>query len=224
MYPAHEGQFSRILSLVFVLVIAFFIIVTKIELSKLKDGIDNLQVSKITTSPEPERIKNTLWNVFPHIRIWGPKVVYYWSCIIYDQCEERGLDWRVVCGDINAESDFNPKAISEMNAKGMLQILDSTSVALCRKLGISFIAGVTPCNDISSMLIGIQYLDDGIKREKDITNGLKSYYAGPGWRRNPNQRAIDDYANTVIGDANRLGEFYDRTYSPKKRFLLRLWN
>ena len=224
MYPAHEGQFSRILTVIFILVIACFIIVTKIQLSELRDGVDRLQVNKITTSPEPERIKTTLWNVFPHIRIWGPDVVYYWSCIIYDQCERRGLDWRVIAADINCESGFNPKAISEADAKGMAQTLDSTSVALCRKLGITFIVGVTTSNDVSSMLIGIQYLDDGIKREKDITNGLKSYYGGPGWRRNPNQRAIDDYANTVIGDANRLGEYYDRTYSPKKHFLLRLWN
>lgn len=187
----------------------------------LKRQIESLQVTKYIVSDEPERIKTTLLKCYPYLKVWGPDVIYYWSGIIYDQCDKRRIDWRVVCAKIHCESGFNPKAISEMGAKGIAQTLDSTAAVTGRKLGITFIPNVTQMNDVAGMIIGIQYLDQNIKREKSIENGLKSYYAGSGWRKNPNQGPINDYAKNVIREANLLKNMYERLYPGQESFILR---
>ena len=192
------------------------------RLSKtLRLQIESLQVPKYIASDEPERIKKTLLKTYPYLSIWGPDVLYYWSGIIYDQCEQRHIDWRVICAKIHCESEFNPKAVSEMNAKGIAQTLDSTAAVTGRKLGITFIPNATQMNDVAGMLIGIQYLDQNIKREKSIENGLKSYYAGSGWRKNKKQGPINEYARNVITEARRINSTYNRLYPGQENYFLR---
>jgi hypothetical protein len=187
----------------------------------LKRQIGSLQVTKYIVSDEPERIQQTLLKTYPYLKVWGPDVVYYWSGIIYDQCDKRKIDWRVVCAKIHCESGFNPKAISDMGAKGIAQTLDSTAAVTGRKLGITFIPNVTQMNDVAGMIIGIQYLDQNIKREKSLENGLKSYYAGGGWRKNPKQGPINEYATNVLTEARRLDATYKRMYPQSEGYFLR---
>ena len=187
----------------------------------LKRQIESLQVTKYIVSDEPERIKQTLLRTYPYIKMWGPDVLYYWSGIIYDQCDKRHIDWRVVCAKIHCESGFNPKAISDMDAKGMSQLLDSTAVATGKKLGITYVPGVTLWNDVSCMILGMEYLDQGIKKEKSIENGLKCYYAGKGWRKNKNQRSINEYAKNLLDEARRISENYKKLYPEQESYFLR---
>ncbi|HLD91431.1 MAG TPA: transglycosylase SLT domain-containing protein [Patescibacteria group bacterium] len=194
---------------------------TNLGLLQIRGQIIELQIPKYVVSKEPERISTTLIKTYPYLKIWGPDVIFYWSGIIYDQCEKRRIDWRVVCAKIHCESGFNPKAISEMEAKGIAQVLDSTASAICRRTAMTFIPDVTLMNDVAGMLIGINYLDQGIKKEQSIEKGLKYYYAGPGWRKNIKQGPINDYAKTVLSEVNRIGKVYEELYPVEKSFFLR---
>lgn len=179
------------------------------------------KIDTITISKEPQRIANTLYKCYPAIRIWGNDVIYYWSLIIHDQAQKRELEWSIICAKIHCESGFNPKAISNMNAKGISQMLDSTAVMVGRKIGMTYVPGITLWNDVSAMLLGIEYLDQGIKKEKSIKNGLRCYYAGSGWRKNKNQEAIDEYVQTLMTEKKKLDEVYHTIVKMEQDTLIR---
>lgn len=187
----------------------------------LKQQIRSLQAPRFIVSEEPERIKETLLSAHPYLKVWGPDVIYYWSGVIYDQSQKRRIDWRVVAAKIFCESGFTPDAMSETNAMGISQVLESTGKPISKRLGMTYTPGVTLKNDLSCMIIGIQYLDENIKREKSLRNGLKSYYGGPQWRKNKKDKeVIDDYAENVINEAHFLRRVYERLYPGQESFLL----
>jgi hypothetical protein len=212
------------------IILAFAIITTIIgvlgyqnhKLTKvLEKQINSLQVPRFIISDEPEKIKNTLTTAHPYLKVWGPDVLYYWSGVIYDQSEKRRIDWRIIAAKIFCESGFTPGAMSNQDAIGISQVLESTAKPISKKLGMTYTTGVTLRNDLSCMIIGIDYLDTNIKREKSIKNGLKSYYAGPGWRKNVNKKdEINDYARNVINEARFLRGVYERLYPGQESFLL----
>ena len=177
----------------------------------IKKEIRELQAPRFVVSKEPPKIAATLIKTFPYLNMWGPDVIFYWSCVIYDQAQKKNMDWALICAKIHCESGFNPLAESNMHAKGMAQTLDSTGAFLSRKMGIIYVPSLTPYNDIASMLMGIEYLHMGLVQEhNNESNGLKCYYAGGGWRKNANQKAIEEYSKNVLTEANRLRDNYSR--------------
>ena len=199
-------------------IIFFIISLTFIHIFNKK--FNQLQVPKFIVSEEPNKIKETLLSAHPYLKVWGPDVLYYWSGIIYDQAEKRHIDWKIIAAKIFCESGFVPDALSDMGAVGMSQVLESTAKPISKRLGMTYTPDVTLKNDVSCMLIGIQYLDENIKRERSISNGLKSYYAGAGWRQNKKKGPINDYADNVITEAKFLGRVYKRLYPSEESFLL----
>jgi hypothetical protein len=187
----------------------------------LEKQINSLQVPRFIISDEPEKIKMTLLTAHPYLKVWGPDVLYYWSGVIYDQSEKRRLDWRIIAAKIFCESGFTPDAMSNQNALGISQILESTAKPISKRLGMTYTPGITLHNDLSCMIIGIEYLDENIKKEKSIRKGLMCYYAGPEWRKNISKKdEINDYASNVIGEAYNLRKVYERLYPGNESFFL----
>lgn len=194
------------------------------ESNKIETQIAGIEQPRFVVSKEPTRIANTLLSTYPYLKMWGPDVLYYWSCIIYDQCQRYGMPWELVVAKINCESGFNPKAISEMNAKGIAQMLDSTGAMTARELGITFVPGVTLYNDVSAMIMGIRYLYKGYKSENyDEDNTFKCYYGGLNWRKKrpgednakfqARQNKINIYAENVTEEVKRIRRHYRRINS-----------
>ncbi|MBQ7351706.1 MAG: lytic transglycosylase domain-containing protein [Clostridia bacterium] len=93
--------------------------------------------------------------------------------------EKYGLSESLVASVINIESRYDKKAISEVGAKGLMQIMDSTADECIRKLGIAETWDIFDVED--NMEVGcfyLKYLLDIF--EGNVINALCAYNWGLG--------------------------------------------
>ena len=55
------------------------------------------------------------------------KPAFTYSEIVYPICTKHKLDWRLVAAVIQAESGFNPDAVSPVGARGLMQLMPATA-------------------------------------------------------------------------------------------------
>lgn len=92
--------------------------------------------------------------------------------LIRKASEKYGLDPDLVFSVVAAESNFNPRAVSRRNARGLMQLLPETA----RRLGVKDI--YDPAQNIEA---GTRYLRDLLKLyQGDLALTLAAYNAGPG--------------------------------------------
>lgn len=104
---------------------------------------------------------------------------------IYDLCYIKNIPLSLICGLIEVESEWNPSALSEANAKGLFQILPSTAKPYLRYEKIDY-AEDTLFDPVVSAIVGISYLYDlqsghvesGKTKKDDYTLCLHSYFWG----------------------------------------------
>ncbi len=117
-----------------------------------------------------------------------------WSGLIESISARFGVDEHLVTAVIARESAGNPRAVSHKGAKGLMQLMDSTS----RDLGVAY--PFSPAENISG---GVKYL----KKMLNMFNGdeklaLASYNAGPGAVKKfngiPPYRETQEYVSAVL--------------------------
>jgi hypothetical protein len=101
----------------------------------------------------------------------APMPRYPFDALIRAAALRHRLDEKLVASVIAAESNFNPRAISPKNARGLMQLLPDTA----RRLGVSDI--FDPEQNINA---GTRYLRELLDRyDGDLTLALAAYNAGP---------------------------------------------
>jgi len=91
--------------------------------------------------------------------------------LILAAASRYGLDAELISSVVEVESNFNPKAISAKNARGLMQLLPETAA----RLGVKDI--FDPKENIDA---GTHYLHDLLQLYKnDLTLALAAYNAGP---------------------------------------------
>lgn len=103
---------------------------------------------------------------------------------ICDLAYVKEIPLPLVCGLIEVESQWNPNAVSEANAKGLFQTLPSTARPYLRYERIEYTEKVL-FDPIKSTIAGISYLADlhaghveAGKNDSDFTLSLHSYFWG----------------------------------------------
>lgn len=101
--------------------------------------------------------------------------------------QQFNLSTDLVCAVVNAESGYNPLALSQAGAQGLMQLMPSTAQYLADKLNIN----IDDIYDIDTNLrLGCYYLSFLINKYKNTTTALCAYNAGPnsvdGWLKNQN--------------------------------------
>ncbi|MCM2283809.1 MAG: membrane-bound lytic murein transglycosylase MltF [Desulfobacula sp.] len=98
--------------------------------------------------------------------------------LIHKEAEKYGLDWKLIAAIVYQESQFDAKAVSLNNVKGLMQV---TSIA-AEEMGLSNLV-----NPSESIKAGIQYFDKMIKKFEHIDDdheripfALASYNVGYG--------------------------------------------
>lgn len=100
---------------------------------------------------------------------------------------KNGLEPSFVCSVICAESSFNKNAISDAGAVGLMQIMPTTALWVCEKMGIDYNYNnlFEPSYNIN---IGTYYLNYLIEKFNDKDVALCAYNAGEGvvrsWLKN----------------------------------------
>ncbi|WP_051585943.1 lytic transglycosylase domain-containing protein [Caldanaerobius polysaccharolyticus] len=115
-----------------------------------------------------------------------------WSAI--QQISSRyGIDSSLVKAVIKQESGFNPRAVSNAGALGLMQLMPATA----RELGVK-----DPMNPVENIEGGVKYLKMLLDRFKDVKKALAAYNAGPSFvERNGVENypsETKDYINKVL--------------------------
>jgi soluble lytic murein transglycosylase-like protein len=85
-------------------------------------------------------------------------------------CEIHGVDPHLVHAIIQVESDYNPKAVSPKNAKGLMQLMPGTQ----KQFGVREPFSIS--ENIRGGVAYLRYLDDLFKGQRAYT--VAAYYSG----------------------------------------------
>jgi soluble lytic murein transglycosylase-like protein len=156
---------------------------------QMKGGTVDLPATEVTNI-EPE-------DVFTPILKPVPVSNAPFEQIIRAAAERNSLDPDLVASVIGAESNFNPKAVSRKNARGLMQLLPETA----RRLGVRNI--FDPRENVDA---GTRYLSDLLRLYKNnLALALAAYNAGP--QRVSQYGTVPPYRETTAY-VNRVSRSY----------------
>lgn len=127
----------------------------------------------------PEEMGQEEWDIFYPLTNWDD--IKKWA-------KTRNLDQYQVAGLIRQESVFNPRAKSNANAYGLMQLLIPTARMTAKKFGstTTFIDGNTLFNPQVNIELGTGYMREQFDKFGRIEYVAAAYNAGPGrvppWR------------------------------------------
>ncbi|HJQ32313.1 MAG TPA: transglycosylase SLT domain-containing protein, partial [Pyrinomonadaceae bacterium] len=170
----------------------------------------------------PEELTREEWDVFYPLNYWDA---------IKQEATARGLDPYTVAGLIRQESVFNPRAVSNANAYGLMQLLPGTAQLTAKRYGVDdTVTTETLLSDPRlNIRLGTGYLRDQMDKYGRIEYVAAAYNAGPGrvvqWRATlPLQ--LDEWAEAIpfretrgyVQGVVRNSLQYRRLYDEQGRF------
>lgn len=198
-----------------IFLLSLFCIHTHKKLNKTRSELRHIQIvldSFKVADHERAMMQKTLLVTYPVLSECEAK---YYSYIFQDFSRKYKIDWCIYPAKIRIESNFNPTLISGKKAKGMCQLMEGTAREQADKLNITYISGVTEWNEIPNMVMGCNYLSEGIK-DSGIEFGLRRYYSGNGKNKTD---IVTDYYNTVFWEYQKIKLKYQKISEEEQKRL-----
>jgi soluble lytic murein transglycosylase len=145
------------------------------------------------TSAPIEAIPVAYWRIlFPQM---------YWTDIKAD-AERNGLDPYMVASLIRQETEFNPGAVSNKNAYGLMQLLPAVGKSLARQEGIPHFQTSSLLNPETNIRLGTLYLKQTLaKFGGQPEYAFAAYNAGDDrvidWQSIGNYHGIDEFVESI---------------------------
>jgi soluble lytic murein transglycosylase len=139
------------------------------EIDKLKLGIEESSIRKYKVTNGQLIIRDVRpdFNELECLRL---------ATLIYDECDRIGVKYSYALALIQAESRFNYKALSNVGARGLMQIMPSTFVSIARRYGYPYEEG--DIYDLKKNIkIGILYIYI-LKQKYDRSELVSAGYNG----------------------------------------------
>lgn len=150
-----------------------------------------------------------------------------YEALIRARAEENDIDPALAAAVILAESSYQPEAVSEANAQGLMQLLPTTAEWIAGKFDEVYVEGCL-FEPETNIKYGCWYLGFLVGRfDGDLTCAVAAYHAGQGtvdgWLANPEyspdgatlavipSQATDTYVKRVL----RYYEKYQELYAPQ---------
>lgn len=145
-----------------------------------------------------------------------------------EYCREQMLDPYLMAALIRQESEFNPKAVSRANARGLAQVMPGTGRLLSRQVGIKRFRTAmlfTPDTNLKLGTYYLKHLSDELEGKWEAA--LASYNAGKthvtAWLAAANYREPAEFVESIpfnetrqyVQSVLRNAEVYRRLYGPK---------
>jgi len=125
----------------------------------------------------------------------------YWTDIKAD-AEKNGLDPYMVASLIRQETEFNPGAISNKSAYGLMQLLPSVGRAMAREEGIRHFATNELLNPATNIRLGTLYLRQMLEKFNNQPEyAFAAYNAGDDrvtdWQSIGNYHGMDEFVESI---------------------------
>ena len=136
----------------------------------------------------------------------------YYAVILNDFSTYYKIPWEIYAATIKIESAFNPTLLSVKQAKGLMQILESTGKETANAIGIRYITGQSAWNEFINISVGCTYLS-WLIRDNGLDEGVKMYLGGCGYAKNAERNKavcdyIKSYSSDVMSEYNKLCYVY----------------
>ncbi|MGL4668374.1 MAG: transglycosylase SLT domain-containing protein [Saezia sp.] len=145
------------------------------------EGYAKLPVATIATLPvlnlnelTAEQIKITNW-LANRYRV-APQMVALLVKEAWLIGEQKKIDPTLILAIAAIESRFNPYAQSEVGATGLMQVMTGIHAAKLERAG----GAITVFDPITNLRVGVQILDEHLKRAGSLEGGLKQYVGATG--------------------------------------------
>ena len=125
----------------------------------------------------------------------------YWADIKAD-AEKNGLDPYMVASLIRQETEFNPTAISNKNAYGLMQLLPAVGKSMAKQEGVKHFATNDLLNPSTNILLGTHYLRQMLdKFGGQPEYAFAAYNAGDDrvtdWQSVGNYHGMDEFVESI---------------------------
>jgi soluble lytic murein transglycosylase len=125
----------------------------------------------------------------------------YWADIKAD-AEKNGLDPYMVASLIRQETEFNPTAISNKNAYGLMQLLPAVGRSMAKEEGVHHFSTNDLLNPSTNILLGTHYLRQMLdKFGGQAEYAFAAYNAGDDrvtdWQSIGNYHGIDEFVESI---------------------------
>lgn len=155
------------------------------------------------------------------------KLIYpkQYSEYVDKYAQQYNIDENLIYSIIKAESNFDVNATSNKNAKGLMQLLDSTAKELAQQENIQYNENTTLYNPETNIMLGTKYISQLLsKYNNNIYLAVIAYNAGIGnvdkWIdnniikedgsdiQNVPYKETNSYVRKIIRDYNIYKELY----------------
>jgi soluble lytic murein transglycosylase len=125
-------------------------------------------------SYEESDLPREAWEIFFPMVAWDA---------IKQEARRYGIDPFIAAGLIRQESVFNPKAVSRVGARGLMQVMPATGQMISRRQGNGTITASDLHNPMLNIKLGMNYLSQMLGEFSRIEYAAAAYNAGPGRAR-----------------------------------------
>ncbi len=111
---------------------------------------------------------------------WEMFYPFGWRSEVTTAAQRVGLDPFLVAALVREESSYNPRALSPVGARGLMQLMPATARPMAEHRGLAFAGGELLDDPGANIEIGTAFLAGLLREFKDPRLALAAYNAGPG--------------------------------------------
>ena len=129
------------------------------------------------------------------------------ATLIYFESMKYGYDPEFILAIIQTESAFNPEAVSNMGAYGLMQLMPATASEIAHEVKIPFEGKSTLSKPDLNVRMGMYYLFKMMLQFKDVRLALVAYNCGPGFVEEMLKRGNklpEEYVDRVMGNYEKI--------------------
>ena len=127
--------------------------------------------------------------------------------VILESASQHRVSPHLVLAVIHVESAYQPFAISNVGALGLMQVMPRTGAEVAERIGVPWRGRQTLFHPEDNIRIGVAYLRELLDRYGDVRTALAAYNWGPGridTRLRRGSTLPAQYADRVMGAFTRV--------------------
>jgi hypothetical protein len=129
------------------------------------------------------------------------------ATLIYFESMKYGYDPEFILAIIQTESAFNPEAVSNVGAYGLMQLMPTTALEIAHEVKIPYEGKSTLSQPDMNVRMGTYYLFKMMLQFKDVRLALVAYNCGPGFVEEMVRRGNklpEEYVDRVMGNYEKI--------------------